>query len=157
MSTAIADLRGSSVDVRLAPTHFGRRYSFDHAKNLIIDSVQTGQEAVLESPNTANSAYHGANVGDATATTKPNEIAVLAQLFRSDWTHTRADAAPRSQLVISPGASPHITSLFGRTGLLEVTAEERRHTFVLSSTRNSRSKCTGARIVWPAEVGRWSC
>ncbi|MHB8191011.1 MAG: phospholipase D-like domain-containing protein [Ferrimicrobium sp.] len=145
---ALAALTGSGVSVQMAPARFEGSYSFDHAKYLIIDPGQAGQEAILGSPNATASAFDGENAEDAIATTDASTISALAVVFHADWTNTQAGPSPRSYLVLSPGAGPTLTSLLGQAGPVEVIAEELGDT--PSCYQALEAHGSGARVLVPS-------
>ncbi|MDA8336497.1 MAG: phosphatidylserine/phosphatidylglycerophosphate/cardiolipin synthase family protein [Peptococcaceae bacterium] len=91
---------GTRVQVKLAAA----RFTFDHAKYLVVDPNTPAAAGILGSSNLTASGLGDGNREFDVATTDPATVAAMAAVFDSDWNGTATGSGPRAALVLSPGA-----------------------------------------------------
>jgi len=148
-----AEFAGSPVRLRLAPARFERRYTFDHAKYVVVDPDSSGR-AILGSSNLDYSGLGGGNREFDFETGAPAVVKDLAAVFDADWAGHRAGLDGTGALVLSPGAEARIVSLIRNArGRLDIESEELGYDApVLDAVAAAARRGADVRIVLPARL-----
>ena len=120
-----AEFSGTGVQIKTAPARFEGSWVFDHAKYLVVDPGYATGDAILGSSNMDYSGLGGRNREYDWETSSPRVVRALAEVFGADWAGRKAGSAPRSALVLSPGAERAILGLIDSSHHgIEIETEE---------------------------------
>ena len=157
VSQEMIALAKPGIAFRFAPLRFEGKYVFDHAKYLVVDPGYATGEAILGSSNMDYSGLGSGNREYDWETSSPQVVKALATVFNADWTRTKAGAAPRGTLVLSPGAEPAILGLINPSHhSIEIETEEfSRVPAVTSAIEAALRLHETVRIVVPASISSY--
>jgi phosphatidylserine/phosphatidylglycerophosphate/cardiolipin synthase-like enzyme len=111
-------LKGTGASVKIAPQRFEGKETFDHAKYMVSERfAEIGTANLTEAAFQKNREY-------IYETDHKKVVKSLQTIFNADWNSSEAGSLPRTDLVVSPGSEPVLSSFIRDHGKVFIETEE---------------------------------
>jgi phosphatidylserine/phosphatidylglycerophosphate/cardiolipin synthase-like enzyme len=142
----LAELKRADVSVKLPPHRFDTKWTFMHCKYAV-----TNHEVLIGTANFDHAAFTS-NREYIWTTHNAGMIHALQTVFLDDWNREPAGAAPRVDLVVSPGATQDVLQVIDQPGPILVETEEMGDDQPVLDALEAKGK--NARVIVPSTESR---